>query len=124
MNWFTTCSIFPKRRSFGPASPALFEEVIDPVQSKKADEDQIDSHCEAHDPRRDQQEYPRDHGGDRQKVSDTVGVHRGAYSRFGSGRSLRASPALAADQAVPRAGDRTSGCDRIEPLSCRRVFLG
>jgi hypothetical protein len=27
-------------------------------------------------------------------VSDTVGVHRGAYSRFGSGRPRQASPVL------------------------------
>lgn len=72
-------------------SPALFEEVIDPVQSKKADEDQIDSHREAHQPRRDQQEYPRDHGGDRQKVLDAAGVHRELIADSGhSGRRWRA----------------------------------
>jgi hypothetical protein len=62
-------------RSFGPASPALFEEVIDPVQSNKADEDQIDGHCEAHDPRRNQQKHSRDQGNDRQKVVSTDDVH-------------------------------------------------
>lgn len=36
--------------------PTLFEDVIDPVQSEKADEDQIDSDREAHDPGREQQE--------------------------------------------------------------------
>ena len=60
----------------GPASPALIEEVIDPVQSKKADEDQIDGHCEAHDPRRNQQKHSRDQGNDRQKVVSTGDVHQ------------------------------------------------
>jgi hypothetical protein len=77
VNWFTIALILSRTaRGFGSASPALFEDVIDPVQSKKADEDQIDGHCGAHDPRRDQQEYSRDHRGDRQKVLDTAGVHR------------------------------------------------
>jgi hypothetical protein len=41
VNWFTLVLILSKMAlGFGPASPALFEEVIDPVQSKKADEDQ------------------------------------------------------------------------------------
>ena len=45
MNCFTLVVIFSKMAlCFGPASPALFEKVIDPVQSKKADEDQIDGH--------------------------------------------------------------------------------
>lgn len=92
MNWFTIALILSKTaRGFGPASPALFEEVIDPVQSKKADEDQIDSHCEARDPRRDQQEYPRGHGGDRHKVLDTAGVHRELIADSGpAGRRRRA----------------------------------
>ena len=43
MNWFTFVLILSKTaRGFGPTSPALFEEVIDPVQSKKADEDHRD----------------------------------------------------------------------------------
>ena len=50
-----------RARGFGPASPALFEEMIDPVQSKKADEDQIDGHCEAHDSMRNQQKHSRDY---------------------------------------------------------------
>lgn len=59
----------------GCASPALIEEVIDPVQSNKADEDQIDGHCEAHDSRRNQQKHSRDQGNDRQKVVSTDDVH-------------------------------------------------
>ena len=61
MNWFTLVLILSKMAlGFGPASPALFEEMIDPVQSNKADEDQIDGHCEAHDSRRNQQKHSRD----------------------------------------------------------------
>jgi hypothetical protein len=36
-------------RDSGPAS-RLFNDVIDPVQSRKANEDQVDSHCEAQNP--------------------------------------------------------------------------
>ena len=61
--------------AFTAQSATLFDDVIDPVQPEKADEDQIDSHCEAHGPRRDHQEHPRDHGGDRQKVMGTGDVH-------------------------------------------------
>jgi hypothetical protein len=49
-----------------PRVTGLFDEVIDPVQSREADEDQVDSHCEAHDPRRDHQEHSRGQGSDRQ----------------------------------------------------------
>jgi len=38
--------------SFDPASGDIIDDVIDPVQSEKPDENQIDSHCEAHDPGR------------------------------------------------------------------------
>jgi hypothetical protein len=53
-------------RGFGPALTALIEDVIDPVQSEKAHDDQIDRHCEAHDPRRDQQKHSRGQGNNRQ----------------------------------------------------------
>jgi len=46
--------------------PALFDDVIDRVQPEKADEDQIDSDSEAHDPRREQQEQSREQGSDGQ----------------------------------------------------------
>jgi hypothetical protein len=45
----------------------LVDDVIDPVESEKADEDQVDCHCEAHDPRCDHQKYSRDQGSDRQQ---------------------------------------------------------
>ena len=45
---------------------ALIDEVIDSIQSEKADEDQVDCHCEAHDPGRDHQKHSRDQGSDRQ----------------------------------------------------------
>ena len=41
------------------ALAALFEDVVDPVQSENADDDQIDRHCVADDPRRDQQKHSR-----------------------------------------------------------------
>ena len=55
--------------------PALFDEMIYPVQSEKADEDTIDGHCELHDARRNQQEYPRDHGANREQVLSKHRVH-------------------------------------------------
>jgi hypothetical protein len=50
----------------GSTSPALFEDVIDPIQSDNADDDQIDGHREAHDPRRDHQEHSGGQGSNRQ----------------------------------------------------------
>ena len=45
----------------------LVDDVIDSVESEKADEDQVDRHCEAHDPGRDHQKHSRDQGSDRQQ---------------------------------------------------------
>jgi hypothetical protein len=53
-------------RNSGPASPALFDDVVDPIQSEKADEDQVDSHCEAQSTGCDHEEHPRGQGNDRQ----------------------------------------------------------
>jgi hypothetical protein len=51
--------------------------VIDPVQSEKPDENQVDSHCEAHDPGRNQQEHSRGQGSDWQKRLGSIEVHPG-----------------------------------------------
>jgi hypothetical protein len=56
----------PIARGAAPASRTLFDDVIDPVQPEKADEDQINSDSEAHDPRREQQEQSREQGSDGQ----------------------------------------------------------
>ena len=71
------CSTEHRGAGSGPCLRTSLDDVIDPVQPQKADEDQIDGDCHAHDPRRDQQEHSRDHGGDRQEVLNTGGVHRG-----------------------------------------------
>ena len=43
MKWFTIVLILSKTAwGFGSASPALFEGMIDPVQSEKADKDHRD----------------------------------------------------------------------------------
>ena len=52
-----------------------FDDVIDPVQSQNADEDQVDSHCEAHDPGRDHEEDPCSQGGDRKQWICRIQVH-------------------------------------------------
>jgi hypothetical protein len=48
-------------------SPILLEDVIDPVQSDQAHDDQIDRYGEAHDPRRDQQKHSRGQRDNRQQ---------------------------------------------------------
>jgi len=53
----------------------LFDHVIDPVQPEKANEDQIQRHCEAHDPRRYYEEHSRGQGSDRQKWICSIEVH-------------------------------------------------
>ena len=50
----------------GSQQPWLFENVIDPVQSEKADEDQINRDSPAHDARREQQEQSGEQGSDGQ----------------------------------------------------------
>src|SRR5215208_3985967 len=68
---------------FRTAPIASVDDVIDPVESEKPDENQVDSHCEAHDPGRNQQEHSRGQASDRQKRLGSIEVHPGAYSRFG-----------------------------------------
>ena len=51
--------------------------MIDTVQSGEADEDQVDSHCEAHDPGRKQQEHSRGQSSDWQKSLGSIEVHPG-----------------------------------------------
>jgi hypothetical protein len=70
----STKCLTTRARDFAPTLRALFDDVIDPVQPEKADEDQIDSHGEAHGPRREHQERSRDQGSDWQKVVGS-GVH-------------------------------------------------
>ena len=70
----STRCLATRARDFAPALRALFDDVMDPVRPEKADEDQIESHGEAHGPRREHQERSRDQGGDRQKVVDSC-VH-------------------------------------------------
>jgi hypothetical protein len=53
-------------RDFAPALRALFDDVIDPVQPEKADEDQIDRDSPAHNARSEQQEQPGEQGSDGQ----------------------------------------------------------
>lgn len=53
----------------------LFDEVIDPVQSEQADEDQVDRHCKAHNPRRNHQEHSCGQSSDRQKRICCIEVH-------------------------------------------------
>ena len=62
---------------FGPAHSAPFEEVIDPVQSEKSRDDQIDRHREAHDPRCDQQKHSRGQANNRHEGIGSIEVHRG-----------------------------------------------
>jgi hypothetical protein len=52
-------------RDSGPAA-RLFNDVIDPVQSRKANQDQVDSHCEAQNAGCDHEEHSRGHGNGRQ----------------------------------------------------------
>ena len=52
-------------RASGPAS-RLFNDVIDPVQSKKPNEDQVDSHCEAQNAGCDHEEHSGSHGNEGQ----------------------------------------------------------
>ena len=61
--------------SEGAGLRTSFDDVIDPVQSQNADEDQVDSHCEAHDPGRDHEEDPCSQGGDRKQWICGIQVH-------------------------------------------------
>jgi hypothetical protein len=49
--------------------------VIDPVQSEKTDEDEVDSHGETHDPGRDHQEHSRGQGSDWQYRACSIEMH-------------------------------------------------
>jgi hypothetical protein len=62
---------------FRTAPIASVDDVIDPVESEKPDENQVDSHCEAHDPGRNQQEHSRGQGSDWQKRLGSIEVHPG-----------------------------------------------
>ena len=53
----------------------LVDDVIDPVESEKADEDQVDCYREAHDPGCDHQKHSRDQGSDRQQRIASGEVH-------------------------------------------------
>ena len=66
-------------RSATPRLPrqTLFDEVIDPVQSEQADEDQVDRHCKAHNPRRNHQKHSRGQRRDRQKGICCIEMHLG-----------------------------------------------
>jgi hypothetical protein len=72
--------------------------MIDAVQSKKADENQVDSHCEAHDPGRKQQEHSRGQSSDWEKRLGSIEVHQGlitdSHASPLAGEAL-ASPVLA-----------------------------
>jgi len=66
--------------------------VIDPVQSEKPDKNQVDSHCEAHDPGRNQQEHSRGQGSDWQKRLGSIGVHPGLIADSDASPPALASP--------------------------------
>lgn len=64
-----------RQGALAPAPPASVDEVIDPVQPENSDEDQIDGHREAHDPRCNKQEHSREQGSERKQVTGCLEVH-------------------------------------------------
>jgi hypothetical protein len=71
---------------------ALFKELIDPIQSENAYDDQIDRHCETHDPRRDQQKHSRGQRDNRQQGVARIEVHLGFISDSRGAAIRRGSP--------------------------------
>lgn len=71
---------------------ALFKELIDPIQSENAYDDQIDRYGEAHDPRRDQQKHSCGQRDNRQQGVARIEVHPGFISDSRGAMNQRDSP--------------------------------
>ena len=76
----------------GASTAALFKELIDPIQSENAYDDQIDRHCDTHDPRRDQQKHSRGQRDNRQQGVACIEVHPGFISDSREATNRRDSP--------------------------------
>jgi hypothetical protein len=128
--------------ALAPGQATLSDDVIDPVQSEKSNENQVDSHCEAHDPGRNQQEHSRGQGSDWQKRLGSIEVHpelitdSDASPPAGAGVSSDRSFAVRPIEIPPEIGTldparltnklrfKVEGLDQTNARRLGRVFVG